>query len=89
MPFTMRGKAGELRRGYQVAAKLASWTWDGGGRVEARSPSVDAFWLDEESPPLSLHLEVGRQTWIWRDVQLVQRDQPLVIAVTGQPEARK
>jgi hypothetical protein len=85
--FAWRGRDGELRRGYQVAARLGAWTWDGGGSVTAPSPTIDAYWLGEDGP-LSLHLEVGRQTWIWRDVRLVQRE-PLVVAVTGEPERRK
>jgi hypothetical protein len=86
--FTMRGQAGELRRGYQVAARLGSWTWDGGGRVEARPSLVNDFWLDESEPPLSLHLEVASQTWVWSGVELADNGQPMVIAVTGKPERR-
>jgi hypothetical protein len=86
--FTMRGKGGELKRGYQVAAQIGSWTWDGGGCVTAPSPTINAFWLSQDEPSLSLHIDVGSQTWVWRDVKLVQSDQQLVIAVTGKPERR-
>jgi hypothetical protein len=86
--FAMRGKTGELRRGYRVAARLGSWTWDGGGSVTAPSPALDSFWIDEaDAGPLSLRLDVGSQQWTWHDVQLAQRE-PLVIAVTGKPERR-
>jgi hypothetical protein len=86
MALNQSGRGGELRCGYQVAARLGAWTLNHDGRVEAAVADLDTFWL-ESSPQVSLWLRVGRRHWVWRTVEVVSPD-PLVVKVIGSPTVR-
>lgn len=65
------GMSGELRTGYQCAARLGAWSLD----LIPRLPRAFAFravvleahdyWVRQV--PLDLVLAVGRTEWIWRE----------------------
>ena len=76
------GVYGELRYGYHVAARLASWSIQD-GRVDARVIERDTFWL-ETGGPFTLALQDGSRFWIWTDVAISRID-PVVAHVTGAP----
>lgn len=85
------GTYGELRAGYQRAARLGSWSL----KVILQPPralafvakivSVHDYWIHEE--PLDLVLAVGPTEWIWREavptphcdtLELELRERPIV-----------
>ena len=83
--MTIRGLTGELRCGYQVVARLGSWTREG-ARVETTAREVNEFWLDQASR-LDLRLDVGRRQWQWRGVDLIDSNrESFVVRVHGSPE---
>lgn len=88
MSLRMRGVAGELRRGYQVAADLGPWTMDESGRVEATPITVDAYWIENAAGGLALWLRVGKKAWVWRDVVMETAGPPIVVRVAGSPTIR-
>lgn len=66
----MRGQAGELRRGYQVAAEFAAWTLRREGHewsFTAQFKTSNPYRLSRGGP-FDLCLQVGGHTWRWRDV---------------------
>jgi hypothetical protein len=66
----LRGKSGEIRFGYQTAAKLGRWSmrWNGAGYVlDAEPKEVNEFWIKRK--PLSIRLTFGRsEVWRFSDV---------------------
>ena len=86
MALRMSGRGGELRNGYQVAARLGSWQMSE-SQVECNVVSVDEFWLEEGT--LHLCLDVGSRVWVWRDIALADRNsRPMVIQLVGSPEVQ-
>ena len=88
MPISMKGRTGELRCGYQVAAQLGAWEWSpqgvDDGVVDTALTSVDEFWLEQE--PLTLALPMGRQQWIWEGVKVVREGTSRArVHLTGKP----
>lgn len=63
------GQSGELRYGYQVAARTGIWTIESGDRgFMFTAPIVDADDVWMSMRPLDLVLALGQVEWIWRDV---------------------
>lgn len=87
----LRGTHGTIKVGYQVAARLASFALEpaetGAWRLSGTVASSDAFWLSQ-SAARTLELAVGKQRWIWRDVQLEVGGSTVSGTVTGRPERR-
>ncbi len=79
------GVSGELRVGYQKAARLTSWKLED-KIVEAKldPQSVSWFWLERR--PLDLYLDVGRHKWKWRGVDLVTDQGHAKIILHGERE---
>ena len=61
----LRGKSGELRVGYQVAARLGKWSArrEKGGPfiMDAEAVETNAYWLKKW--PVVAHLMVGKRRW--------------------------
>lgn len=81
------GEAGELRKGYQVVARLRHWTLEN-ERIDAKGSDVNTFWL-EQPGPLSVRLEIGQVTWVWPDVQMLEVGAHCAVRVSGSPETRR
>lgn len=88
------GVTGELRVGYQVAARLGAWgvdgTPDGRWSFTGRLVESNAYWI--ESPgPFTLRLEIrlasGPRYWQWRGLSITERSpQSITIHGNGSPE---
>jgi len=68
-----RGLAGDLRYGYQVAARLGGWRLVPIGhptalRFELSSSVVRVYdpWCQYD--PLDLRLQIGPNLWVWSDI---------------------
>jgi hypothetical protein len=83
----MRGTAGEVRVGYQMAAQLGRWSLDEDGFVEADTRRREDFWLDQANT-VSVWLAVGRKFWVWSSARIVRLEEPLQLQVDGSPEVR-
>jgi hypothetical protein len=86
----IRGKGGELRAGYQCAAKLGAWTArkDSGGNfvVDAQALEVNSHWIKYRPLELKLLIGRGRKSWSWPDVQVSEPGGLLAIATKGEPQ---
>jgi hypothetical protein len=84
----LRGKSGEIRSGYQTAAKLGRWSmrWNGACYVlEAEPDEVNGFWIKRK--PLSIRLTFGRsEVWRFSDVELLENKESLTLLVKGERE---
>ena len=79
------GVSGELRVGYQKAARLKSWSLQD-KIVEAKldPQSVNWFWLNRR--PLDLYLDIGRHRWKWKGVDLISEREHAKIILRGERE---
>jgi hypothetical protein len=87
----MKGPSGEIRCGYQIAARLG--TWELAPKIVA-GPDVllfhaavreaDDFWLAQE--PLQLALQVGRTLWVWEGVVPVRDGTTIHVDLQGKPQ---
>ena len=63
----LRGKLGELRVGYQVAARLGKWSArrEKGGPfiMDAEAVETNAYWLERR--PVVAYLYVGAHRWVF------------------------
>ena len=69
----LRGKSGELRVGYQVAARLGDWSARRAATrecfsLDAEAVSTDAYWISKT--PAVAHLWMGAHRWVF-DVESV------------------
>jgi hypothetical protein len=83
--LSARGLSGELRHGYQLAARFSAWTLTAERGSEYSIVTIerlepDAYWFDQY--PQSLRLEVGRRQWMWREAERLSATQ---YRVTGDP----
>lgn len=89
--FSLKGRGGTLRVGYQVAATLGAYTLQPSGAgewsVEASVAETDAFWLSQPAAQ-TLELAVGQQRWIWRGVVLAVDGSVVRGTVQGHPDRR-
>lgn len=90
--MVMRGPAGEIRVGYQVAAQFGAWEIApkivAGPDVllfKAAVKSVDQYWFTQE--PLALTVRVGRTRWTWEGeaVTVVRDGSTLHADLKGKP----
>lgn len=81
----MRGTGGELKVGYQVAARLGSWDI-AHDVLTSPGAKVDPFWSGEPGSR-SLRLVIGNTVWTWNDVRVSSYD-PLTVDVSGTPDRR-
>ena len=88
------GLDGELRVGYQRAARLEGWSLEvtPAARttvfaVMARASHVDAFWCTQA--PQRLDLRFGRFHWIWEDVRPTYVNGTVSVRVLGAPHIVK
>jgi hypothetical protein len=85
--LTATGVSGELRHGYQVAARFGAWTLTLAERtaktmlVTVKNEERDAYWGNEW--PQSLRLQVGSRLWVWPDVERIDDTHYRVV---GDPE---
>jgi len=91
--LSMRGTAGELRTGYQRAARLGSWTLSVGDQAlgylnwvcEAVLTERSDYWL-EHGRQHDLVLEVGEHTWRWRGVEFGTELGRITVRGNSRPE---
>jgi hypothetical protein len=87
--LTATGASGELRHGYQVAARFGAWTLTLAERtaktmlVTVSNEDRDAYWGNEW--PQSLRLHVGSRLWVWPDAERIDDTHYRVI---GDPEVQ-
>jgi len=78
------GVGGELRVGYQRAARLGSWSLRPAGEdesiISAQVVERDEFWMDQN--PRRVVLEMGELSWTWDNIEF---DGGSVIRVSGAP----
>lgn len=81
------GRSGELRKGYQIVARLGRWKIDRlSDVVNAEATDINRFWISD--PHLELRLKIGPRLWIWASVEVVTEGPPLSIRVHGSPQMR-
>jgi hypothetical protein len=78
-----KGVSGELRHGYQVAARFGAWTLtvERGALsaiVSVSNLEPDGFWFDQH--PQSLRIQVGSRLWVWRDAERISDTQWRVLS---------
>ncbi len=63
----LRGRSGEFRVGYQLAARLGNWSArrakDGHFALDAEAVEVNSYWI--ERGPIVAHLWVGVHRWVF------------------------
>lgn len=79
------GATGEIRCGYQVAARFGAWTYEHPS-IEAQPGESSSFWLAQS--PLDLYLDMGKVRWCWKGVELLEHGHIVRIRVDGKPEKR-
>lgn len=87
MSLTASGLTGELRKGYQVVARLSGCTLSAEtARVDGIASDVNTFWIDQ--PPFSLWLKFGSRHWVWRETEVIDSGSPFAIRLHGSPDVR-
>jgi hypothetical protein len=87
--ITASGLSGELRCGYQVAARFGPWKLTLADRKEqitvvtVSALEPDGYWFEEQ--PQSLRLQVGSRLWVWREAERITDTQYRVV---GDPEVQ-
>jgi hypothetical protein len=90
MAIRVAGQTGSLRVGYQVGAQLGAWALEllpelpRRYRLSAAVTAVSDYWLAQT--PLAVHLEVGREIWIWSPVTPVITHHRLTLILAGTPQ---
>jgi hypothetical protein len=82
------GLSGELRYGYQIAARLGAWEIaekQGTFRLRGRVASVDPVWITRR--PIALVVALGPVEWKWSGVDPVIGNGVVEIALVGRPDA--
>ncbi len=83
------GQRGELRVGYQVAARLGRWeivpiaSQGAAFQFTATVESEHDYWFAKR--PQDLVLAVGATEWLWRDVRYDQRGGEVLLVLTERP----
>jgi hypothetical protein len=84
------GTHGELRVGYQVAARLGPWSMEQAAQVpvayEFRALVLheNSFWITQR--PLDLVVALGTVEWTWRDVSFERDGRHIVVELCIRPE---
>lgn len=84
--IVINGRGGEVRVGYQVVARLGTWTLRD-GLLTADGVEVDAYWIAQDCDR-TLRVPVGNSTWTWRGVDASASGSTLFVRVSGSPEQR-
>jgi hypothetical protein len=82
----IHGTSGELRVGYQLAARFGPWTLmvsRGDVVVTVSDLQPDAYWFPQQ--PDTLRLEIGSRAWVWR---AIERDSDIQYRLIGDPEVQ-
>jgi hypothetical protein len=85
-----RGDTGEVRSGYQTAARLGDWDLSFVQRVprayrlRAQVLEWHPYWRTVE--PHTLMLVLGRTAWVWRGVVLTQGEDFIEVELSARPE---
>lgn len=86
----LRGNGGELRAGYQCAAKLGAWTATKDSRnnfvVDAETTMLDAYWIKKRPLMLRLYLKGGSIRWKWQGVDVVLNGKRVTVHTNGKRE---
>lgn len=88
--FSARGETGELRAGYQCAARLGRWSltqdeaMGDGWTVEGVVVALDRFWL-RHGVALTLVLPFSHSAWEWPVHDVEQTEGGLRIHGSGRP----
>ena len=92
-----QGVSGRLFASYQLAAELGHWKiliyndrllsepieW----LCEAELLYSDEFWLGTYMAKYNLHLDVGKQVWVWSDIAVKEmQDDGLRVVGHGRPK---
>src|SRR2546425_843186 len=83
------GPSGELRYGYQVAARTGKWVIETAHSVPgftftSRLVENDEVWISRK--PLDLILMLGPFEWIWKDVDASITGMDVSILLTRRPD---
>lgn len=88
------GPAGELRVGYQLAARLGRWSMEAHHALPAvrfaiRAPIMwrDVFWSTQR--PMRVELFFGSFRWTWDNVTPTIADGSMSVVVEGKPRLIK
>jgi len=86
----IRGRGGEVRVGYQVAATLGDWTLTRTRlgpapeyQAEAQLASCDTYWTQQR--PMDVDLKMGNRRWQWSGVHPAIDQQSLAVVLVGTP----
>ena len=80
------GTYGELRVGYQRAARLGAWAIEidpqrpGGFAFSASISDEQTYWI-AQGPPYDLALALGTAEWLWREAPIVRGPDGTVTAI--------
>lgn len=85
---TAAGASGDIRHGYQTAARLGPWRMESDGPRRFRCSAIvtyrHASWL--AASPLDLRLRIGDEFWVWHGVSPAWEDDAHVsFALTSAP----
>lgn len=88
MALKASGTVGEVRKGYQLVARLSRWTLESDTqRVDGTADEIKEFWIDQGG--LSLHLTLGNRQWVWRDIEILDPNKSsFAVRVNGSPDVR-
>ncbi len=84
------GDDGELRVGYQRAARLGDWSLvvvqrvPRAFRLRAAVTETHAYWITQG--PMDLVLVLGHTEWVWRGVMVAPVDGYVDLDITERPE---
>jgi len=82
----VRGVSGEVRKGYRPVARLVQWSL-AGGRLHGTITDRDDLTLSLGGP-YRVVLSVGKQQWVWSDVDVSVEGASVSATVSGSPEVR-
>jgi hypothetical protein len=76
------GHTGEIRHGYQRAAKISKWQLEH-EVIEGTPVEVHPFWIEQR--PLDVVIDLGKARWKWRNVELLECAKVVRLRVKGSP----
>jgi len=85
MSLRITGTAGELRKGYQVVARLGRWSMDQKDRCDAAIVELNTFWVDQPGS-CALWLRMGTNFWVWRNIEVLNLNGSFSAHVKGSQE---
>lgn len=82
--LTARGGSGEVRKGYQVVARLGAWSLER-DRIDAPVSDVNEFWLSQGGP-FHVRVNLGKLSWVWREAEVQVHGAACFVRVSGSPD---